>query len=192
MKLLPLFLTMSVLSAALSAAPASAQVAAYVRGSGGLVGQDRLEDGDLVSASGEIYDVWNFTAAAGDQITISLSSSDFDTFVSVFGTDSNGQAVLIGTNDNMNAGTSNSVYSMSVSSGGEFTVVVSAYDPFLRAGYRGAYTLEIGDYSDSSVAGVQGDAPNISEAQAVRDLNLATQNLSTSTSLSIINNDFGY
>lgn len=183
MKLLPLCLMMSLLSAA----PASAQVAAYVRGSGGLVGQGSLEDGDLVNASGEIYDMWGFTAAAGDEITISLSSSDFDTFVSVLGMNSNGEVVLIGTNDDMNRGTSNSVYSMSVSTSGEFAVVVSAYDPYSRAAYRGAYTLEIGDYSGSSVAGVQGDTQTPSESQATADLNLTTTNLRSASGLSIIN-----
>jgi hypothetical protein len=42
-----------------------------------------LDAGDAVVEDGSPYDAWTFTAAAGQRVTISLRSEDFDAYLAV-------------------------------------------------------------------------------------------------------------
>lgn len=94
-----------------------------------------LGDGDAVLPRGNYYEVWTYRGRAGQRITLSAASDDFDTrlaWAQMVG----GEAVALLEDDDGGEG-SNSELTVEVEADGEYAVLVSAMSP----GQTGAYTL---------------------------------------------------
>jgi hypothetical protein len=92
--------------------------------------------GELVStdptlSDGSHYHEWTFQGRAGDRLSLSLESDDFDTYVAV----QSGDDVLASNDDS--GGTTNSALQVNLPGSGAYTVVVTSYG----GGETGAYTL---------------------------------------------------
>lgn len=96
----------------------------------------RLEEGDSVlEQDGSFYDEYAFKAAEGWNITVSMNSGEFDTYLHLIDPDGN----QIATNDDVAAGDSNSRITVTAPSSGEYKVLANS----LSGGQTGAYTLTI-------------------------------------------------
>ena len=95
-----------------------------------------LSDGDLVLPSDEsVYDEYTFEGSAGQVITVTLESPDFDTYLAVFSpTDE-----LLGEHDDINKKNTNSELTITLEITGKYRVIVNSYD---KTG-RGEYNLEV-------------------------------------------------
>lgn len=113
------------------------QVTAQARGADGA-----LEAGDNQLQSGEFYDQHEFSASAGERVTIELSSSEFDTYLILRGPETSID------NDDVADGNTNSQIVTTLPASGDYRVLVTSYAP----GETGAYTLNV------ETAG--GDAPS--------------------------------
>ncbi|MBD1909054.1 MULTISPECIES: pre-peptidase C-terminal domain-containing protein [unclassified Leptolyngbya] len=97
--------------------------------------QGRLEQGDAVLPSdGSIYDQYTFDGQAGQEVTVSLSSNEFDTYLAILGPDGD----VVGENDDSGNST-NSEITVTLSVTGTYTVVANAYD----TNGRGRYTVMV-------------------------------------------------
>ncbi|HEX2190659.1 MAG TPA: PPC domain-containing protein [Longimicrobiaceae bacterium] len=97
----------------------------------------RLDASDPKLDDDSHYDLWTFTARAGDGVTASLSSSDFDAFL-VLGRMQNGEFQEIESDDDGAGGTDARV-SATLAEAGAYTLRVNT----LRGGETGAYRLEL-------------------------------------------------
>jgi hypothetical protein len=96
--------------------------------------QGRLQSGDATLQSGEYVDTHTVQVAPGQALTVTVSSSDFDTYVMV-----NPPAGDRGENDDCTDGeTTRSCVAMPAGQGGSYEILVTSYE----AGETGAYTLE--------------------------------------------------
>ena len=95
-----------------------------------------LSDGDLVLPSDEsVYDEYTFEGSAGQVITVTLESPDFDTYLAVFSpTDE-----LLGEHDDINKKNTNSELTITLEITGKYRVIVNSYD---KTG-RGEYNLQV-------------------------------------------------
>ena len=95
-----------------------------------------LSDGDLVLPSDEsVYDEYTFEGSAGQVITVTLESPDFDTYLAVFSpTDE-----LLGEHDDINKKNTNSQLTITLEITGKYRVIVNSYD---KTG-RGEYNLQV-------------------------------------------------
>ena len=95
-----------------------------------------LSDGDLVLPSDEsVYDEYTFEGSAGQVITVTLESPDFDTYLAVFSpTDE-----LLGEHDDINKKNTNSQHTITLEITGKYRVIVNSYD---KTG-RGEYNLQV-------------------------------------------------
>jgi hypothetical protein len=104
--------------------------------------QGSLVNGDSVLPSdGSLYDVYQFSGQVGERVIISLSSSDFDTYLAVL--DPNG--TVLEENDDISSRNLNSQIVLTLPSNGTYTVVVNAYD----STGRGRYQLIVSSAEDS-------------------------------------------
>ena len=99
---------------------------------GGPISIGESVDGDLQVG---IHDEWTFTAAAGDYVTISMVSDDFDTYLELYGPD--GQ--LLTANDDAGSTSRSEIADFSLPATGEYEILARAY--WGDAG--GGYTLEL-------------------------------------------------
>lgn len=84
-----------------------------------------LQNGDSVLASdGSLYDEYTFDGKEGQQITITLESSEFDTYLAVFTPDNK----LLQEHDDINQNNSNSEITVTLPTSGTYRVIVNAYD----------------------------------------------------------------
>jgi hypothetical protein len=98
--------------------------------------QGTLADGDSVLASdGSLYDEYTFEGTTGQQVTISLVSSDFDTYLILLGPD----GTVIDQNDDISSSNFNSELTVTLPVAGTYTVIANSYD---NSG-RGRYTLTV-------------------------------------------------
>ncbi|NES73316.1 MAG: serine protease, partial [Okeania sp. SIO2D1] len=97
-----------------------------------------LENGDLVlNSDGSVYDKYTFNGRGGQAITISLESTEFDTYLAIV--DSNNQ--VIGENDDISGDNSNSALSVTLPRDDTYRIIVNGYDEKSW----GSYTLMVQD-----------------------------------------------
>ena len=99
--------------------------------------QGTLADGDGETEDGALYDYWSYRGAAGEALTITLTSSEFDTMLAV-GRMENGRFQEISNNDDGPDGT-NSRLEVTLPSAGEYIIRASA----LAGGGTGPYTVRL-------------------------------------------------
>lgn len=98
--------------------------------------QGELQTGDSVLASdGSLYDEYTFDGEEGQQITITLESSEFDTYLAVFTPDNK----LLQEHDDINQNNSNSQITVTLPVSGTYRVIVNAYD----SKGKGKYLLKV-------------------------------------------------
>ncbi|HEX8358550.1 MAG TPA: PPC domain-containing protein [Longimicrobium sp.] len=99
--------------------------------------QGTLADGDAETDEGVMYDYWTYTGRAGEALTITMASSEFDTMLAV-GRMENGQFQEISNNDDGPDGT-NSRLEVTLPANGQYVIRTSA----LAAEGTGAYTVRV-------------------------------------------------
>lgn len=94
--------------------------------------QGALASGDSVLPSdNSLYDEYTFQGTAGQSVTVTVESSDFDTYVAVFSPDGK----LLGENDDLNQSSKNSRLTVTIPSNGTYRVIVNGYDNKSRGRY---------------------------------------------------------
>jgi len=96
-----------------------------------------LDDSDPVTEDGSFYDYWTYQGRSGERLKITMTSDDFDTYVSI-GTVQNGSFNEISSNDDGPEGT-NSVLEVTLPSSGTFTIRAKA----LSGENSGDYKLKV-------------------------------------------------
>lgn len=95
-----------------------------------------LETGDkILSSDQSLYDEYTFNGQQGQQITISLESSEFDTYLAVFTPDNE----LLQEHDDIDQNNSNSQITITLPKTGTYRVIVNAYD----SKGKGKYLLKV-------------------------------------------------
>ena len=109
---------------------------------GGLNFRGQLATGDESLSSGEYFDTYEFEAAAGDQLEITMQSTDFDSYVILVPPSGENAE-----NDDAENGASwlHSRLDYSCRSAGTYTLIATSAQP----SERGAYSLSVHGSSDS-------------------------------------------
>ena len=95
-----------------------------------------LNDGDSVLPSDQsIYDEHTFEGREGQVVTVTLESSDFDTYLAVFSP----TGELLGEHDDLTQKNTNSQLTITLPVPGAYRVIVNSYD---KTG-RGQYSLKV-------------------------------------------------
>jgi hypothetical protein len=95
-----------------------------------------LQEGDeTIPNDGSFYDSFPIEGSAGDSFTITLESSEFDTFLAIMDGDGN----IIEQNDDISEKDSNSRLEITLPGNGTYSVIVNAYDK----GGKGNYVLKV-------------------------------------------------
>jgi hypothetical protein len=98
--------------------------------------QGKLEEGDQVLESdNSLYDEYTFDGEEGQSVTVTLESSDFDTYLAVFTPDNK----LLEEHDDVSQTNSNSAITVVLPTTGTYRVIVNSYD----SKGRGSYNLKI-------------------------------------------------
>ncbi|MEL6352471.1 MAG: PPC domain-containing protein [Cyanobacteria bacterium J06627_28] len=108
-----------------SAAPATAQ-------SNAVHQLGILEADDARFETGNYFDGYEVEGSEGQRVSISLDSSDFDTFLGLFDSDWN----LVATNDDAAENNINSYLSTTLPRDDTYTVVATSYEPEAAGDYR--------------------------------------------------------
>jgi serine protease Do len=107
---------------------------AAVPGEGFILRQEgRLVTGDGVAPDGTLYDQYVFDGQAGQTVTVTLESGEFDTYLAVVDESGN----LIGENDDLSSETTNSEVTVTLPRTGSYLVIVNGYS----TADQGAYSL---------------------------------------------------
>jgi uncharacterized caspase-like protein len=99
--------------------------------------QGSLGRGDAAMDDGSLFDLYTYEARAGERLTFTMRSGDFDTFITVARANGD-QAELLVRDDDSGGGT-NSRAELTVDRDGPIFVLANA----LREGMSGSYTLEL-------------------------------------------------
>ncbi|MGC1309658.1 MAG: PPC domain-containing protein [Phormidesmis sp.] len=91
-----------------------------------------LDTADTQLADGSYFDSYEIAGSAGQRVSISLDSSEFDTFLGLLDSDGN----LIVSNDDASESNLNSYISLTLPTDGTYTVVATSFDPLSNGGYR--------------------------------------------------------
>lgn len=103
--------------------------------------QGALEDTDEPSPMvGGVYDFYSFVGRAGQDITISLNSEEFDTYLVLIGP--NGD--IVADNDDIALTNLNSVINTTLPESGTYIVLVTSFEPEERGSYRLRATSPLG------------------------------------------------
>ncbi|MBD2580657.1 PPC domain-containing protein [Oscillatoria sp. FACHB-1406] len=98
--------------------------------------QGALEEGDnVLDEDKSLYDVHNFQGRAGQSVTISVDSTDFDTYVLI--ADDNGK--VLEENDDLSEDNSNSRLTLTLPRDGTYHIIVNGYE----SKDRGRYNLTV-------------------------------------------------
>jgi serine protease Do len=89
----------------------------------------------VLPADGSLYQQYTFEGRAGQSVTISLASQDFDTYLVLL----DPEEQLIGENDDISQSDPNSQLTITLPRTGVYSVIVNAYD----RGGRGRYILTV-------------------------------------------------
>jgi Bacterial pre-peptidase C-terminal domain len=103
----------------------------------GTTVEGQLLDGDAWENDGSRYDLWSFRGRAGERVTITLRSEDFDAFLR-FGRGRGEEWEQIA-NDDDGAGGSDSRITVTLPEDGEYLVYANTFG----SGERGSYTLRV-------------------------------------------------
>ncbi len=112
----------------------------------------RLSGGDPTTGDGHYFDSYLFEASRDDNITIAVSSSSFDTYLTVVASD--GSTVV----ENDDFEQTNSRLAFAAPSDGEYEVLVSSYS----AGEQGAYELITFNVADLTLPAIDAE-PTVTE-----------------------------
>ncbi|HSH45341.1 MAG TPA: hypothetical protein VK966_05775, partial [Longimicrobiales bacterium] len=124
--------TLSVTGSAGSNAPGVRSLRAGETVSGRLTASDYLLD------DGSYYDLYRYEGMAGDRISVTLRSSDFDTFLAV-GTDEGGTELGNASFNDDGADGTNSAVAMTLPSSGSYLIRANS----LMGGATGSYTIQL-------------------------------------------------
>ncbi len=91
-----------------------------------------LSSGDEQFTTGSYFDSYKIEGSAGQRISISLDSSDFNAFLGLLDSDGN----LVTTNDDAAAGNPNSYISTTLPRNDTYTVIATSYSPQSGGDYR--------------------------------------------------------
>lgn len=94
-----------------------------------------LASGDAIAPDGTLYDEFTFEGEAGQSVTITLESTEFDTYLAVVDRESN----LVAENDDLSSSTTNSEVSFTLPVSGPYLIIVNGYS----TRDRGRYTLTV-------------------------------------------------
>lgn len=111
----------------LTGGAAQAQQAISIGGSASGV----LQDGDSTLNSGEYVDSFTFEGRAGQQVTVTMTSSTFDTYVMV-----RGPAGFAEENDDRVSGDTNSEITVRLPANGTYRIQATSFQPGEAGGYR--------------------------------------------------------
>ncbi len=102
--------------------------------SGGVILQEsgRLTPGDEIAPDNTLFDRYTFNGRAGQTVTISLQSQEFDTYLAIL----DGSGEVIAENDDADANTTNSQLALTLPATGTYTVIVNGYSTADRGSYR--------------------------------------------------------
>jgi len=89
----------------------------------------------VLSSDGSLYDEHTLDGVAGQTVTITLESPDFDTYLFLIGPDGN----VVAENDDISAENLNSELTVTLEADGVYTIVANGFD----AQSQGAYTLTV-------------------------------------------------
>jgi len=116
--------------------------------------QGTLDENDGVLADGSLFDVHQFDGQAGVEITVTVESSDFDTYLIV----ADRQRNLIAENDDIGPTNRNSAATFTLQHGGTYLVIVNAYDAYGRGDYR--LVISAGVAADRGAIPTVGQGPS--------------------------------
>lgn len=95
-----------------------------------------LEEGDNVLASdGSLYDEYIFEGEAGQSVSISLTSEEFDTYLAII----TPQGQVLGENNNVSSTSTDSGLNVELPDSGPYLVIANGFD----STSRGSYLLEV-------------------------------------------------
>lgn len=97
--------------------------------------QGSLDSGDALAPDNTYYDEYTFQGQAGQRVTISLESSEFDTYLAL--ADDNGN--LIDSNDDFQSGSTNSRIVVTLPRDGLYRIIANGYSP----ADQGRYSLTV-------------------------------------------------
>ena len=98
--------------------------------------QGEIAEGDLVlEQDGSLYDEYSFRAKQGMTITLSMQSTELDSYLILLGPDGE----KVGENDDISSEDRNSSLTLTAPAAGEYKVVANTYEK----GQLGSYTLRI-------------------------------------------------
>jgi len=140
-----------------------------------LAGAGYLGPGDEQLASGEYFDRVTFTGAAGDEVLVGVSSTEFDPYVIVVDATDN---VLVQQGDGPGVGT-NVRLALTLPSSGQFTVIVTSELP----GEVGGYALTLAAPNQVASSGGLGKAGPTAPAPGARPATAAAPRTVTGTAL---------
>ena len=101
-----------------------------------LDAQGELVDGDqLLESDNSLYDEYTFEGEEGQSVTVTLESSQFDTYLAIFTPDDK----LLEEHDDVSQTDSNSEITVTLPTTGVYRVIVNSYD----SKGRGTYNLKI-------------------------------------------------
>lgn len=131
-----------------SSAPALIRIGQTVTG--------ELQPGDPAFTSGERHDIWQFDARAGELVTVSMQSRQFDTYVIVNGP----MGVALSNDDALpGGGNTDAAVTFQTPVAGRYTILASAFE----AGVTGPYSLRV---SSRGVVSANAADP-VARAQAI-------------------------
>ncbi len=94
-----------------------------------------ITSADLAASDGSRYDVWTFSAKAGDAVTVDMRATAFDAYLILL--DPND--VPVAENDDVSAGTTDARIGFTLTATGTWSVIANS----LAAGGSGDYALSI-------------------------------------------------
>lgn len=148
--------------------PQAFTVSLAQEGAGGTTGGPGTYSGSLDQSDddidGRFFDLYPYTGTSGEEVTVSVASTDFDTYVGVIGGNIEGAFDVLGENDDAN-GTTNSEVTVRLPSGGNYAVMVTSYSD----GEFGAYDLTISSAPGGAGGGSATRPPGGVTAQGTGD-----------------------
>ena len=135
--------------------------------------QGVLASGDSVLPSdNSLYDQYTFQGSAGQTVTITVESAEFDTYVAIITPDEK----LLAENDDINQSNKNSGLTATLPRNGTYRVIVNGYDN----NSRGGYAVSVSTPTHQTVTG-QSPSPN--QQTATRTIQPVIQTFSSVKSL---------
>jgi S1-C subfamily serine protease len=97
--------------------------------------QGSLDSGDALAPDNTYYDEYSFQGRAGQRVTITLESGEFDTYLALI----DGSGNLLDSNDDFQSGSTNSQIVTTLPQNGTYIVIVNGYSP----ADQGRYALTV-------------------------------------------------